>query len=335
MGRDNRLDWRLPGERAMLLAVTANLTDDLPKLVYADWLEERGDDRGQFLRAFVQVAKSMDYTGFLQPIDNLPGEWLSLIGYFMLSEVVFEKVPEIKHRLLRLARPALRMDKSEMSDDAIPTGCSKVGGLPDLPPGFPWVPGGDCHAVCISDTGGTDRLAGFVCQVNFAETGHTVAAKDLPESGLLSFFCFQDIENDEPASIGVKAIYFPSTSKLVRTEPPKSLTEGNGVISPHRLTFEETLDLPEGWSGPWAGELNPNDNKRIGNVLSHFRSVNFENVLGYGRSTTGGDPTPHRDSRHLILLENAAGCRLHIQIDQDDLTACRFDKIRLQWVDFG
>jgi uncharacterized protein (TIGR02996 family) len=32
----------LPGERERLAAVVANLPDDAPKLVYADWLEERG-----------------------------------------------------------------------------------------------------------------------------------------------------------------------------------------------------------------------------------------------------------------------------------------------------
>jgi len=329
-----QIDWRLPGERALLMAVTANLPDDLPKLVYADWLEERGDERSHFLRAFVQAAKTMDYADFRQSIDKLPSEWLSLIGYFLLSEAVFEKVPEVKDRLLRFARPALRMNTSEMADDDITEGCSKIGGLPDLPPGFPWVPGGDCHAIYNDDTGGTDRLAGFVAQVNCAEIAHTIAAKDLPETGLLSFFCFQDMENDKPDSIGVKAIYFPNSSNLVRTEPPKPLTEGNGIIPPLLLTFEETLDLPEDWGGPWESELNPEENKQIGNVLDNIHEVNFDNMLGYGKSTSGGDPTPHKDSRHLILLANAAGCRLHIQIDQTDLTARNFDKIRLQWVDF-
>jgi hypothetical protein len=69
-------------------------------------------------------------------------------------------------------------------------------------------------------------------------------------------------------------------------------------------------------------------------VLDHFRTLNFENFLGYARATTGRDPTPSKQSRHLILLENAAGCRLHIQISQDDLTSCNFDKITLNWVDF-
>jgi hypothetical protein len=36
----------------------------------------------------------------------------------------------------------------------------------------------------------------------------------------------------------------------------------------------------------------------------------------------------------LILLENAAECRLHIQISQRNLAAHNFDKITLKWVDF-
>jgi uncharacterized protein (TIGR02996 family) len=37
-------------EQALVQAILANPTDDGPRLVYADWLEERGDPRGEFLR---------------------------------------------------------------------------------------------------------------------------------------------------------------------------------------------------------------------------------------------------------------------------------------------
>lgn len=65
-----------------------------------------------------------------------------------------------------------------------------------------------------------------------------------------------------------------------------------------------------------------------------IHSENFDNILGYGRPTTGDDPTPHRQSRHLIILETFYECRVHIQIHEDDLRAGRFDKITLDWVDF-
>src|SRR5438105_4767447 len=37
-------------EQGFLKAIQANPDDDLSRLVYADWLDERGDLRGEFLR---------------------------------------------------------------------------------------------------------------------------------------------------------------------------------------------------------------------------------------------------------------------------------------------
>src|SRR5690242_1443256 len=39
-----------PDEEAFLRAICENPDDDLPRLVYADWLDERGDPRGEFIR---------------------------------------------------------------------------------------------------------------------------------------------------------------------------------------------------------------------------------------------------------------------------------------------
>jgi uncharacterized protein (TIGR02996 family) len=321
-----------PLERDLLATVVAELGDDGPKLVYADWLEEHGENkRAAFLRAYVKACKSRED---LPEPNELAEEWLELIGFRLMEKAVEGGVDEERrNRLRRVARPALRMKTGASLDLAV--GASKIGGFPDLPEGFRWPPGGDCHATFNDDTGGTDRLAGFLAQVNFAEIAHTQAARNLlPEQGVLSFFCFQDIENDNPDAIGALALFFPDPAKLVPTKPPKKLTEGNTTIEARRLTFEETLDLPENYKSPWTKDLNPDGDANYADVLDHFRDLNFENVLGYARSTTGGDPTPSKQSRHLILLENAAGCRLHIQIDEKDLAARRFDKITLNWVDF-
>jgi uncharacterized protein (TIGR02996 family) len=326
--------WLLAGERELLAAVVADLADDAPKLVYADWLEERGDDRSEFLRAYVKAARSMSPSDFPRAKKGLPEEWLELIGYRLLELVAEQGFPELKGPALRLARPALRMKKGAAGRKA-PVGASKVGGLPDLPPGFRWPPGGDCHATYNDDTGGTDRLAGFLAQINFAEVAHTEAARrDLPEEGLLSFFCFQDIENDNPDAIGAKAVFFPSPAGLVRTRPPQKLTEGNGVIPAQRLTFEETLDLPEPYEGPWSKELVPRPGADYSAVFDRVRERNFYNVLGYARATSGADPTPSKQSRHLVVLENAAGCQLHIQLSQKNLAARKFEAITLNWVEF-
>src|SRR5262245_49879492 len=107
------------GERRWLTEVTANLGDDNLKLVYADWLEERGDERAHFLRAFVRASRSMSSDDF-PAAAGLPEEWLDLIGYRLLERVAAAGVPELKDRVLRLARPALRMKPVEADDRDIP-----------------------------------------------------------------------------------------------------------------------------------------------------------------------------------------------------------------------
>jgi uncharacterized protein (TIGR02996 family) len=44
-------------ERAFLMALLERPYDAITKLVYADWLEERGDPRGEFLRWMVKVGQ--------------------------------------------------------------------------------------------------------------------------------------------------------------------------------------------------------------------------------------------------------------------------------------
>ena len=118
-------------------------------------------------------------------------------------------------------------------------------------------------------------------------------------------------------------------SDLVRTTPPVPLTDGNRESPPKRLTFAETLDLPER-SGPWKDDF-PEGPEQGGHdqLFDHFRSLNFWNMLGYARATTGDDPTPSKEYRHLILLETDDDCRLHIQISQRNLAALNFEKIKL------
>lgn len=325
----------LPGEETWLAAVVANLSDDTTKLVYADWLEEHGDDRAGFLRAFVAAARAGNWQDFPKPKKKYPEEWLELIGFRLLHGLAVQGLlASLTKPVLQLARPALRMLKTP--NKRIAVGASKIGGCPDLPRGYDWPLGMQCGAICNSDTRDVYELSGFLAQVNLAEVSHSQATKGLPKSGLLSFFGFQDLENDDPDVVGVAALWFPNVDGLVRTEPPEHLTEGNEIIPPARLTFEETLDLPEGGQyedGPWGQWLAAAGETDV-RVVADYRVKNFENMLGYARSTSGGDPTPSKRYRHLILLENAGGCRLHIQISKKNLASLNFDRIKLAWVDF-
>src|SRR4051794_11232974 len=44
-------------EGAFLEAIREQPDDDTPRLMYADWLEERGDERGEFIRVQCELAR--------------------------------------------------------------------------------------------------------------------------------------------------------------------------------------------------------------------------------------------------------------------------------------
>ncbi len=49
-------------EAGLLRAVRRDLQDDAPRLVYADWLEERGDPRSEYLRLECELRRTWSYT---------------------------------------------------------------------------------------------------------------------------------------------------------------------------------------------------------------------------------------------------------------------------------
>jgi uncharacterized protein (TIGR02996 family) len=67
-------------DAAFLQAIVEDPDDDTPRLVYADWLEERGDPRGEFIRAQVQMHRT--------PADS-PG-WRAL---YRLQDELFRTHP--------------------------------------------------------------------------------------------------------------------------------------------------------------------------------------------------------------------------------------------------
>jgi uncharacterized protein (TIGR02996 family) len=321
------------GEQAFLETVLNDLSNDEAKLIYADWLEERGDARAEFLRAFVTAAGSMDSKDF-SSYENIHPEWKDLVGYDIVKHLATHNAAELKERVLAVARPALRMMDEEVDSDAdISVGASKLFGCPDLPNISAWPKGEDCKAIYNDACDGITEPAGFMSQVNLAEIAHTQAGKLLPASGVLSFFCFQDIDENIDA-VGVRALLLPEPNQLQRTQPPAKLAEGNEIGPARRLKFVETLDVPSAWSGPWAEELKANTELDVAEILDGIRDPNFHNLLGYGRETSGDEPTPNKESRHLILVSTSEGCQMHIQIPAADLAARNFDAITLEWVDF-
>jgi uncharacterized protein (TIGR02996 family) len=83
---------RHPDAEALLAAVCADPDDDTPRLVYADWLEEHGDERWRaraaFIREQVRVAAG-------QPAPDRPPGWESADGLlFSHYAVWWQELPE-------------------------------------------------------------------------------------------------------------------------------------------------------------------------------------------------------------------------------------------------
>lgn len=120
-------------EAALLQAVLATPHDDAPRLVYADWLEERGDARAEYLRLQCQLVRSWSYdnqradlfqkaAALRSQID--PG-WLGLIRRCTTPRAPID-VDKVIPTLRKKARTAVRLHprRGLAARDA-----SKIGGL--------------------------------------------------------------------------------------------------------------------------------------------------------------------------------------------------------------
>lgn len=67
-------------ERALLLGIAKAPTDNTAKLVYADWLDERSDPRGEYVRAIVQRGGKKPLARVRKWREACSGPWLSLMG---------------------------------------------------------------------------------------------------------------------------------------------------------------------------------------------------------------------------------------------------------------
>jgi uncharacterized protein (TIGR02996 family) len=141
-------------EAAFLSAILANPQDDAPMLVYADWLEERGDsfadakaiyvrDTIAFVNAGGRRANKLDYRLRLAA-RVLPNEWLAVV-----SRVVLEKCSAE----FEFVCPK-RWDKLTATDDVKVRGCDQcrqpVHYCTSMPEARAHAAQGECVAIQLS-----------------------------------------------------------------------------------------------------------------------------------------------------------------------------------------
>lgn len=336
MGIDVKFSGLLvKGEREILNKVISNPGNPDALDQYADWLASYDDARSKFLRSLSQTVQTWDAAGIVKPA-GVSKPWLEMVGYRIVNRIANRGLSAHADLIFSLARPALKWTPRPADDEQLKVGSSKFGGQPDVPPDFTWPIGDDCKATYNDDTAGEKRLSGFIGQINLEELNPVAAADALPDTGLLSIFGFQDLENDNPDKIGVMVRWFPDLKPLSRLSPPGKLTEGNECFSPWQIDFKEIFDQPSD-SGPWEKDLAPIISADEG-AFNFGNWDNIRNMMGYAVGTTSSDPTDSKESRHLIFFDGAITeyqwPGLHLQINKHDLANRDFDKIMLEWVDW-
>jgi uncharacterized protein (TIGR02996 family) len=85
------------GEEPFIQAILASPSDEAPRLIYADWLEERGDPRGEYLRTRIALArmpkKDKRRASFRKRLDELrpsiDSEWRALFDFNLRYQAAF------------------------------------------------------------------------------------------------------------------------------------------------------------------------------------------------------------------------------------------------------
>jgi uncharacterized protein YwqG len=126
--------------------------------------------------------------------------------------------------LVEWARPSIRMTRGDFS------GRSRLGGAPELPPGFEWPRWRD------------EELA-FVAQIDLAEVALLGVPTGLPAEGLLVLFCALDarptgLRPDDKGAV-----------KVVLVDGELEFVEGRNALTEVPLRFSAELSLPSEAAG--------------------------------------------------------------------------------------
>jgi uncharacterized protein YwqG len=140
----------------------------------------------------------------------------------------------LKETILATLRPSIRITLSTVdSEDSIPVGASKFGGLPDLPSDFVWPQYGE-------------RPLSFVAQIRLEEATPYDDENLLPKTGLLTFF-YDDQQwlEGEPFEKGRWHVtyYDGDVTQLRRIDFPANLENHFRYIRCH-ANFSSELTIP-------------------------------------------------------------------------------------------
>lgn len=239
----------------------------------------------------------------------------------------------VADELVKIARPGIRIRTHPTTEEEIPVGSSKMGGLPDLPIGMDWPVSGVPMA--------------FIGQFNLAEVHPFDQENLLPESGLLSFFLSKEAdENNEIGVLEGRVFYFDkNTSQLKRFKEEPDNELGFLLCS---VSFESVLTLPNSDSPAISSLKLPNSEMDLYEDLTigsnqffewedeSERYTSYHQLFGYPYSLD--DSILEQNNQRLLLQVDSsedlqtflAHGVLHFYISDEDLRNKDFSQIYLR-----
>lgn len=316
---------KLPDEYGLVAAVLVAPLDDLPKLVYADWLEERNDPRGEFLRKW--VAARMAGKKLPNPYKGLSKCWMSVVGYTLDAWLTKQGNPAWAEAVRATVEPCIVVRTIPLEDgETVPTGSSKMGGLPDLDPETEWPEGENGEAA-------------FVAQWNLAELAVSPCAAKLPKKGMLSFFIDLVPFVEDSGDGSSEVIFNPNPAELDEREPSDQW-EDNALPS-SRVEFREWLSIPDNTSPALKKLLT--DRQRDEFTMPYFdypRAKGSHQILGHAGSIHDHPVSEGKKKLSLITqfgpdsdlrLEACDGGTWYFMIPNVGLKRGKFDDVSMEF----
>ncbi len=232
-----------------------------------------------------------------------------------------------------ISKDSIRLYTTPAEEYDISIGASRIGGVPDLPPGFTW-----------PDWKGVPQS--FIAQINLDDERQYDPNGALPQSGMLWFFydAQQETYGADPADLGGwRVIFSDNYSGLQRTAAPANLPAESqfkvcsiSFASEITLSQQPKLEIPDfDWTDDEVHKYetllsmfpNPDDhaalhNRLLGNPETIQDDMRLECQLASHSVTDINDP------RAAALLKGAMDWQLLLQIDTDE-------RIGMRWGDAG
>ncbi|MBQ3760524.1 MAG: DUF1963 domain-containing protein [Clostridia bacterium] len=182
---------------------------------------------------------------------------------------------EYREEISKLAKGSIHIALMPESDENIPIGASKMGGMPDLPFGTNWLRH-EFDSTPLS----------FICQIDFAEVKPYDKENKLPDHGMLYFFydCSEKTywgcaPND---SSDWTVFYFDGdTSQLARRPVPDGIIQEGFFFKPARMCFDDALDLPDLYSSEGKTLTLSDDCRHKYLSLTYKEAPNANKLLGH------------------------------------------------------